>query len=281
MIRFAIVLLLLAKAGYYAFSQGMLRSLGWGPEDPSEPERVQQQVKPDALRILAPQEAQQAQQQPARTVPAEPAPAPVAEPAAPAAAEQPADLADKTSADADKLAAKPADKPQDKPAEKPTEKPEKLEKAEKPEKKECLVAGSFDAKQVEALRLQLAKLPEGSWRLDSSTSAGRWMVYVGKFSSQEALDTRRDELRALDISTDRARIASLEPGISLGRFSSEEAAERHLATIGKKGVSGAKVVVERPETVSYTVRLPKLDAATKKRVQSWHVMDGKDLRSCS
>lgn len=275
MIRFAIVLLLLANAGYYAFSQGMLRSLGWGPEDPSEPERVQQQVKPDALRILTPQEAQQAQQQPARTVPAEPAPAPVAEPVAPAAAEPPADPADKTSADADKLAAKPADKPADKPAEKPTEKPEK------PEKKECLVAGSFDAKQVEALRLQLAKLPEGSWRLDSSTSAGRWMVYVGKFSSQEALDTRRDELRALDISTDRARIASLEPGISLGRFSSEEAAERHLATIGKKGVSGAKVVVERPETVSYTVRLPKLDAATKKRVQSWHVMDGKDLRSCS
>lgn len=277
MIRFAIVLLLLANAGYYAFSQGMLRSLGWGPEDPSEPERVQQQVKPDALRILTPQEAKQAQEQ-ARTVTAEPAPvaAHVAEPAAVAAVEPAADNADKTAAaEADKLAAKAAEKPAEKPADKPAEKPEK------PEKKECLVAGSFDAKQVEALRLQLAKLPEGSWRLDSSTSAGRWMVYVGKFSSQEALDTRRDELRALDISTDRARIASLEPGISLGRFSTEEAAERHLATMGKKGVSGAKVVVERPEAVSYTLRLPKLDAATKKRVQSWHVMDGKELRSCS
>ncbi|MDR0259437.1 MAG: SPOR domain-containing protein, partial [Comamonas sp.] len=279
----------LANAGYYAFSQGMLRSLGWGPEDPSEPERVQQQVKPDALRILTPQEAKQAQEQ-ARTVTAEPAPAPVpvaapvAEPAAVVAAEPAADSADKTTtAEADKLAAKAADKPAeklaDKAADKPAEKP--AEKPEKPEKKECLVAGSFDAKQVDALRLQLAKLPEGSWRLDSSTSAGRWMVYVGKFSSQEALDTRRDELRALDISTDRARIASLEPGISLGRFSTEEAAERHLATMGKKGVSGAKVVVERPEAVSYTVRLPKLDAATKKRVQSWHVMDGKELRSCS
>lgn len=280
MIRFAIVLLLLANAGYYAFSQGMLRSLGWGPEDPSEPERVQQQVKPEALRILTPQEAKQAQEQ-ARTAPAEPAPAPAPvaapapEPAAVAVAEPAADSADKTAAEADKLVAKPTDKATDKPADK------LADKAEKPEKKECLVAGSFDAKQVDALRLQLAKLPEGSWRLDSSTSAGRWMVYVGKFSSQEALDTRRDELRALDISTDRARIASLEPGISLGRFSSEEAAERHLATMGKKGVSGAKVVVERPEALSYTVRLPKLDAATKKRVQSWHVMDGKDLRSCS
>ncbi|QMV71986.1 SPOR domain-containing protein [Comamonas piscis] len=277
MIRFAIVLLLLANAGYYAFSQGMLRSLGWAPDNPSEPERVQQQVKPEALRILSAQEAKEAQQQ-ARTVPAEPAPAlapvaaPVAEPAAVAAAEPATDNADKTvAAEADKLAAKAADKPAEKPAEKP----------EKPEKKECLVAGSFDAKQVEALRLQLAKLPDGSWRLDSSTSAGRWMVYVGKFNSQEALDTRRDELRALDVSTDRARVASLEPGISLGRFSSEEAAERHLATVGKKGVSGAKVVVERPETVSYNLRLPKLDAATKKRVQSWHVMDGKELRSCS
>ncbi|MEJ5027548.1 SPOR domain-containing protein [Comamonas sp. MYb69] len=280
MIRFAIVLLLLANAGYYAFSQGMLRSLGWGPEDPSEPERVQQQVKPDALRILTPQEAKQAQEL-ARTAPAEPAPAPAPvaapapEPAAVAAAEPAADSADKAAAEADKLAAKITDKATDKPADK------LADKAEKPEKKECLVAGSFDAKQVDALRLQLAKLPEGSWRLDSSTSAGRWMVYVGKFSSQEALDTRRDELRALDISTDRARIASLEPGISLGRFSSEEAADRHLATMGKKGVSGAKVVVERPEALSYTVRWPKMDAATKKRVQSWHVMDGKDLRSCS
>lgn len=270
MIRFAIVLLLLANAGYYAFSQGMLRSLGWAPDNPSEPERVQQQVKPEALRILSAQEAKEAkdtQQLQARNGAAEAASLP--EPAL--SAEQPAETPAKAATEADKVAAKPADKPQDKPADKP----------EKPEKKECLVAGSFDAKQVDALRLQLAKLPEGSWRLDASTSAGRWMVYVGKFSSQEALDTRRDELRALDVSTDRARVASLEPGISLGRFSSEEAAERHLAAISKKGVGGAKVVVERAETVSYSLRLPKLDAATKKRVQSWHVMDGKDLRSCS
>ena len=50
--------------------------------------------------------------------------------------------------------------------------------------------------------------------------------------------------------------------------------------MAKKGVSGAKVVVERPETTNYTVRFPKLDAATKKRVQTWHVMEGKDLQAC-
>ena len=264
MIRFAIVLLLLANAGYYAFSHGMLRSMGWAPENPAEPERMQQQVNPEALRIMTREEMEQAQKQVQGAAPA-------AEPSANGAPE----AAGKPAAEPDKTAEKPADKTADKLAEKLAEKPEK------PEKKECLVAGSFDAKQVEALRLQLAKLPEGSWKLDSSTSAGRWMVYVGKFSSQDALDKRRDELRALDISTDRARLASLEPGISLGRFSTEEAAERHLATIGKKGVSGAKVVVDRPEAISYTLRLPRIDAATKKRVQSWHVMDGKDLQGCS
>ena len=251
MIRFAIVLLLLANAGYYAFSQGMLRSLGWAPHNPSEPERLAQQVKPEELRILSPQE-QQAQTEAPR------APEPAAEP-------------EKVAPEPEKTAEKIAEKTADKVAEKP----------EKPEKKECLTAGSFDAKQVEALRLQLAKLPEGSWKLDSSTTSGRWMVYIGKFSSQEALDTRRSDLRAQDISTDRARLASLEPGLSLGRFSTEEAAERHLATLARKGVSGAKVVVDRPEVTTYTLRLPKTDAATKKRVQSWHVMEGKDLQACS
>ena len=261
MIRFAIVLLLLANAGYYAFSHGMLRSLGWAPENPSEPERLQQQVKPDALQIMSAQELEQAQKQQAAADAARPADS--------------APVADAKPAEAEKVADKQADKPADKAAEKVAEKP-----AEKPEKKECLVAGSFDSKQVEGLRLQLAKLPEGSWKLDSSTTSGRWMVYVGKFSSQEALDNRRNELRAMEISTDRARIASLEPGISLGRFSTEEAADRHLATMTKKGVSGAKVVVDRPETTNYTVRFPKLDAATKKRVQTWHVMEGKDLQAC-
>ena len=256
MIRFAIVLLLLANAGYYAFSHGMLRSLGWAPENPAEPERLQQQVNPEALRIMTREEMDQAQKQVQSAAPAAEAPVNPA-----------SETTGKPAAEADKAAEKLAEKAAEKP--------------EKPEKRECLVAGSFDAKQVEALRLQLAKLPEGSWKLDSTTSAGRWMVYVGKFSSQDALDKRREELRALDISTDRARLASLEPGISLGRFSTEEAAERHLAAMGRKGVSGAKVVVDRPEAINYTLRLPRADAATKKRVQSWHVMDGKDLQTCS
>ena len=153
------------------------------------------------------------------------------------------------------------------------------EKTESPVRRECLQAGGFDARQAEALRLQLARLPAGSWQLEPSTSAGRWMVYLGKFSSPEALARRREELRALGIATDRARLAALEPGISLGRFSSEEAAGRQQAMLARKGVS-AKVVVDRPALTSYTLRLPQADSAASKRVNSWRAMQGRELKVC-
>ena len=251
MIRIAIILLLLANLGYYAFSQGMLRGVGWAPADPAEPERLQRQVQPEQLRILPVPEAEAARSRPAAAETG----------SAPTSAPTPTPTPTTAAAPAAAVAAPEA-------------------KPDKPEKRECLQAGGFDAKQIDALRLQLAKLPEGAWKLDSSTSAGRWMVYLGKFSSPEVLDKRREELRALDIPTDRARIATLEPGISLGRFSTQEAAERQKAMVAQKGIA-AKIVVERPEVTSYTLRLPKADSATKKRVNSWHVMEGKELQSCS
>ena len=117
MIRFAIVLLLLANAGYYAFSHGMLRSMGWAPENPAEPERMQQQVNPEALRIMTREEMEQAQKQVQGAAPA-------AEPSANGAPE----AAGKPAAEPDKTAEKPADKTADKLAEKLAEKPEKPEK---------------------------------------------------------------------------------------------------------------------------------------------------------
>ena len=48
MLRIALLILLLANAGYFAWSQGALPSLGWAPQQHSEPERLQQQLHPDA-----------------------------------------------------------------------------------------------------------------------------------------------------------------------------------------------------------------------------------------
>jgi hypothetical protein len=60
MLRLLVLLLVLANAGYYAWSQGVLRDWGLAPPSSSEPQRLQQQIKPDAVRILPASEARRA-----------------------------------------------------------------------------------------------------------------------------------------------------------------------------------------------------------------------------
>lgn len=62
MLRLVVLLLVLLNAGYYAWSQGMLRAYGWAPVDPSEAHRIQQQLRPEAVRILPPEEGRRAEQ---------------------------------------------------------------------------------------------------------------------------------------------------------------------------------------------------------------------------
>jgi hypothetical protein len=52
MLRLIVLLLLLANGGYYAFAHGYLLAWGIGPVQQSEPQRLAQQVRPEALRVL-------------------------------------------------------------------------------------------------------------------------------------------------------------------------------------------------------------------------------------
>jgi len=52
MLRLIVLLLVLANAGFYAWSHGLLLAWGLGPAQQSEPQRVQQQIRPDAVRVL-------------------------------------------------------------------------------------------------------------------------------------------------------------------------------------------------------------------------------------
>jgi hypothetical protein len=56
MLRFIVLLLLLANGGLYAWSQGLLLPWGIGPAQQAEPQRVQQQVRPESVRVLPPDE---------------------------------------------------------------------------------------------------------------------------------------------------------------------------------------------------------------------------------
>jgi hypothetical protein len=63
MLRLIVLLLLLANGGYYAWSHGLLLPWGVGPLQQSEPQRLQQQIQPEAVRILRAEDLRRVQDQ--------------------------------------------------------------------------------------------------------------------------------------------------------------------------------------------------------------------------
>lgn len=246
MLRAAVLVLLLANAGYYAWAHGLLRSWGLAPAEQAEPRRLEQQIQPDSLRIGGPA---------ARN------PAPAAAPTAPAA-----------SASVSASAIPPASAPAGNGPSAPVAAAGGT----------CLQAGPFDARQADALRAAAASagLPDAAWRLEAVSATARWMVYMGRFADEDALDKKRAELRARKVAYDRPG-AALEPGLSLGRFSTEEAAERALAALGTQGVRTARVVQERGDATGYLLRLPQATDPLRPPLDALRpALGGKPLRSC-
>ena len=52
MLRFFVLLLLFANGAYFAWKAGYVASVGLAPIQQSEPQRVQTQIKPEAIRLL-------------------------------------------------------------------------------------------------------------------------------------------------------------------------------------------------------------------------------------
>ena len=63
MLRPLVLLLLLANCLYFAWGNGFLLALGFGPAQQSEPQRLAQQIKPDTVRLLRPQEFKRIEEQ--------------------------------------------------------------------------------------------------------------------------------------------------------------------------------------------------------------------------
>jgi hypothetical protein len=61
MLRLVVLILALANAACFAWSQGLLASWGIAPAQQSEPQRLEQQIKPQALRVLPTDEARRAE----------------------------------------------------------------------------------------------------------------------------------------------------------------------------------------------------------------------------
>jgi hypothetical protein len=57
MLRIFVLVLVLLNSAYFAWSQGWLLGLGYGPTQQREPQRLSQQIHPEALRLVPSQAA--------------------------------------------------------------------------------------------------------------------------------------------------------------------------------------------------------------------------------
>lgn len=218
MLRLLVLLLVLVNAAYFAWSQGMLRAYGWAPAEQREPQRLAQQIRPEAVHILSTEEVRRLEQ----------------------AAQTP------------------------------------------PKPPECLQAGLFDEAQTETLRKALeGALPAGAWALETTVEPARWIVYLGKFSSNAALERRRAELLKLKLKPQPLENAELEPGLSLGSFETQAQAQAELKNLQRRGVRTARVVQETPERRQSQLKIPAADEALKPKLDALKpALGDKPLHSC-
>ena len=220
MLRLLVLLLVLLNAGYYAWSHELLRAYGLGPLQQEEPQRLNQQIRPEALVIVS-----ASQQQPVDSPPAAQAPQNVVS---------------------------------------------------------CLQAGLFDDTQAEALRQRVPSvLPTGAWSLHEVVVPPRWIVYMGKYPDAQVLAKKRAELAALNLHIEPLSNPALAPGLSLGTFESQDAANTELAALVKRGVHTAQVVQDAAESHANMLRITPVDDAVRARLDELRpVLAGKTLRPC-
>lgn len=203
MLRFLVLLLILANGVYFAWAGGWLASLGYAPAQQTEPLRLQTQIKPEAIRLLNANEAKRAEA----------------------------------------LASAPPQKPS-----------------------ECLQSSLLDTAQASAVRSAAASLPANAWQLENMVEPARWIVYMGKYTSADALEKKKIELRGLNVSYDSLKNTTLEPGLSLGLYPTQALANAGMAVLVQRGVRTGKVVQEAPERTGQILRLPAVDEALRSQL---------------
>lgn len=214
MLRLLVLLLLLANGTFFAWAQGLLLPLGTGPAQQAEPQRLAQQIRPEALRVVGAEEARRI------------------DTGAPRAAE-------------------------------------------------CLQSAVLEDAAAEPLRQVLQGWPIGSWSMESASEPARWIVYMGRYGTEDSLNKKKAELRQLRVSFETLSNSSLEPGLSLGSFLSQGAANQQLDRLAERGVRTARVVQERTEVRGQRLLLPLMDDALRARLDELRAaLNGKTLRPC-
>jgi hypothetical protein len=146
---------------------------------------------------------------------------------------------------------------------------------------ECLQAGPFEDAAADRVRQVLAAWPSAAWMLETVSEPPRWIVYMGKYDNAENVARKKSELRQIGVAFENLANPELEPGLSLGGFPTQAAANQQLERLGERGVRTARVVQERPESRGQRLVLPVVDDVLRSRLDELRAaLDGKPLRPC-
>lgn len=275
MLRLIVLLLLLGNLGFYAWSHGHLGGLVGQASDQREPERLQRQVRPEAIRLP--------NGTPGRGAAAEPASLPVAlPPASPSGGTDAAGTAPSGTglpmAEAASAVPVVAVAAATQAAEAAPAPP-----APVPADGRCMEAGPFAEADFGTTRALLRnELPADAWRAIRHEKAGVFMLYLGRFPTREAMLRRQTELRPLGIKSEEVRNSpGFEFGLSLGRYTERKEADARLDELVKKGLRAARLVTITPPVSTYVVRVPVADTALQGRLAALRPrLGGRSFAAC-
>lgn len=147
---------------------------------------------------------------------------------------------------------------------------------------QCLQAGLFDEAQTLPLRTALASgLPAGSWQLDPAIEPGRWIIYIGKLSTADAMAKKQAQLSARKLRFEQVSTGPLAPGLSLGAFDSEAAAQAELSALSTKGLRTARIEMAQAPVQGFTLRLAAVNADLRQRLGALKdVLSGREWVAC-
>ena len=270
MLKFIFWILFLVNGALFAYHQGYLDGLLPVSREPS---RLAQQMNADKIRLL-PADAKPALPQPQ---PAAPADAPAVTPSVdPARQDESVDATAMpvmaTAADLPAAPAAPATKAEAGMAEEAGKKTGSDKQAaadKKPEILACLEIGNFNEADAGRFESRLgAVVPAARLSRRVIREVSSHMVFIPPQGNKENADRKVDQLRGLGV-TDFYVIqdqSEMRWGISLGIFSSEDAANKRMEQLKQQGVRTARIGARN--TVSKVAfQLRELDSAGRARME--------------
>lgn len=244
MLRGFVAALLVANLLLLAWTLGWLDVLPGGVRHSErEPERIDRQVNPDAIQLIAPTAASAALQAAATVRTNLPPP-----PASAAAGNTAAGMPD-------------------------AERPACLEAGP-------FAAGEVVAAERGLRELQWPAL---NWVNIKSERGGAFIVYQGRFADDAAMARRREDLRRQQIGVEELRSSpDLQPGLLFGRFDSRAAADDAVAQLAQRGVKNARVVTITAPVVVTLLRVERADAALAARLSQLNLPPaGSGFKPCA